>query len=124
MKTLIIKSYLLLPQHKDPVTLKYEINQQLQTVNCRTGCCNNNDDDDDTPAAAAARLRQYAPRRPCVTTLETKSKDRPTPTPIASPIFTISGGSFLSQHLCFWFSEELQKFTLCFKFFTLYSNTS
>jgi hypothetical protein len=60
-----------------------------------------------------------------VTTLETKSKDRPTPTPIASPVFTISyGWLVLSHHLCFWFSKELQIFTLCFKFFTLYSNTS
>jgi len=83
MKTVIIKSYLLLPQHKDPVTLKYEINQQLQTVNYCNRCCNNNDDrDDNTPAtaaaavaaaataavAAAAILRQYVPRRPCVIT--------------------------------------------------------
>ena len=47
MKTVIVKSYLLLPQPKDPVTIKYEINQQLQTVNYRTGCCNDDDDDDD-----------------------------------------------------------------------------
>jgi hypothetical protein len=93
MKTVIIKSYLLLSQRKDPVTFKYEINQQLQTVSYRTSCCNNNDDDDNDPAAA--RLRHYVPRRRRVTTLETKSKDRPTPTSFASPIFTISCGSFL-----------------------------
>jgi hypothetical protein len=128
MKTVIIKSYLLLPQHKDPVTFKYEINQQLQTVSYRTGCCNNNnsnnDDVDDNALAAETRLRQYVPRRRRVTTLETKSKDRLTPTPFASPIFTVSCSSFLSHHLCFWFSEELQKFTFCFKFPMLYSNTS
>jgi hypothetical protein len=61
-------------------------------------------------------LRQNVQGRSRVTTLKT------TPTPMASPVFTVSCGSYLSYHFCVWVSAELQKFTFCFKFYALYSD--